>query len=274
MVEILVALTNTAGDQAAMAHAAALVEGRSGHLTLVQPVELPGAAMGALGSDPITRMQPAVMQALRDMDSSTRSLRSAAARLRVPYDIEVEDGSKDIPLNAIAQRAQLFDFAAVACGGERRSQRRKQHATFSAIAFGSGRPVLAVPARMPLPAPLRHAVLAWNGAQESARAIHDFCALVPCDRASIVAVAPSGRTSEAGHLLAEFLVRKGRRAAFHEAQAQGRPISDVLTDYALEAGADLLVCGAYGHSRAREWMLGGTTRDLLDRSHIPVFFSR
>lgn len=274
MAEILVAITNTPGDRAAMIHAAGFIGSGSGHLTLAQPVELPGAGLGPVGNDPITLMQPAVMQALRDMDVSTQSLRLAAAELDVPYDIEVEDGSEDIPLEAMARRAQRFDFATVACSGTTHAQRRKQHATFSAVAFGSGRPVLAVPASITTPLPFHHAVLAWNGTKESARAIHDFCALIPIRRASIVAVGPKGAPREDGHLFAEFLIRRGLQATFNEINGKGTPISDALLNYVIEVGADLLVGGAYGHSRAKEWLLGGTTRDLLDRSHVPVFFSR
>lgn len=274
MREIIVALTNTAGDPAAIAQAALLLDRSTDHLTLIQPAELPASAMGGIGDNPITRMQPAVMQSLRDMDSTTRSLRAIASQLDVPYDIEIEDGTRDRPLEAIGRRAQLFDFCVVACGGPTSAERRKQHAVFAAVAFAAGRPVLAVPERLRLPVPFHRAVLAWSRTRESARAIHDYAHLLPGSRAFIVSVGHGDTYGESGHLLAEFLIRHGRHAMFEQVDPFGGQVANALLDYALEKGADVMVCGAYGHPKTMEWLLGGTTRELLEETHIPILFSR
>jgi nucleotide-binding universal stress UspA family protein len=79
--------------------------------------------------------------------------------------------------------------------------------------------------------------------------------------------------SDPGGLLCQFLVRHGVRAEVVVLAKALPRVSDVLARHIRDANADLLVMGAYGHSRFREAILGGATRDMLEKAEVPVFLA-
>ena len=80
----------------------------------------------------------------------------------------------------------------------------------------------------------------------------------------------SGRS---GAELAKYLARHGINVVLDEVDAAGRDIATVFESHLTLRDADLLVMGAYGHSRFREFVLGGATRSILVRPPVPVFLS-
>lgn len=75
---------------------------------------------------------------------------------------------------------------------------------------------------------------------------------------------------EAPNAFLPYLARHGVRATIHILQPGNRSTGDALLDAASRFGADLLVMGAYGHSRVREWILGGATQKILTGATLPV----
>ncbi|MCW2247678.1 nucleotide-binding universal stress UspA family protein [Azospirillum fermentarium] len=133
-----------------------------------------------------------------------------------------------------------------------------------AALFASGRPLLLAPAGEP--ATLGGAVaVAWDGGTAAARAV--ALALPLLRRAGRVVILAAenpapGRVADPARLSAN-LARHGVSALIHPLSPAGRGISRALLDAALEEGADVMVMGAYGHSRVREMVWGGVTRDIL-----------
>lgn len=76
-----------------------------------------------------------------------------------------------------------------------------------------------------------------------------------------------------GAELSKYLARHGVNVVLDEVDAAGRDIATVFESHLTLRGADLLVMGAYGHSRFREFVLGGATRSMLTRPQVPVFLS-
>ena len=79
--------------------------------------------------------------------------------------------------------------------------------------------------------------------------------------------------SDPGGMLCQFLTRHGVKAAVTVLARSEAPVAQVLARHALDLGADLMVMGAYGHSRLREAVLGGATRTVLENTHIPVLMA-
>ncbi|MEO8858576.1 MAG: universal stress protein [Burkholderiaceae bacterium] len=133
------------------------------------------------------------------------------------------------------------------------------------LVMQSGRPVLIVPpATVELKA--RNVLVGWNDSRESRRAVSDALPwLQTADRVLLVQVARKADMKQAEEGVAD-VVRWLKR---HQVPAEGRTVSEhggnalQLAAVAETEGADLIVAGAYGHSRFREWALGGVTRDLL-----------
>lgn len=146
------------------------------------------------------------------------------------------------------------------------------------IIFESGRPTLILPT-VPLSRPIQFGSIgvAWDFSRTATRAVSDALPLLEkAEKVCIFIVRneKSFNSQRSPDELAENLARHGIDAVLDEVDADGRPIGEVLRAYVLSRGIDLLVMGAYGQSRWREFVLGGATRSLLSKPPVPVFFSR
>jgi nucleotide-binding universal stress UspA family protein len=146
------------------------------------------------------------------------------------------------------------------------------------LIFDSGRPVLVFPAepeRALRPA-IETAVVAWDFSQPSARAVADAMPLLRrAKQVRFLTVIDDKAIKDAGlgETLAKHLARHGVEATMEDIRSRGRPIGRVFEDYVAEHKADLLVMGAYGHSRMREFILGGATDNMLTRPPTWVLMS-
>jgi nucleotide-binding universal stress UspA family protein len=131
-----------------------------------------------------------------------------------------------------------------------------------AVLMAAGRPVLVAPPGHERFVP-RRVVVAWKDTRESRRAVHDALPfLAGAGRIAVVAVGPDAHHGGA-EATARYLAGHGIAAATHLLPGSGLSPADELLRFAEREGADLLVMGAYGHSRLREWVFGGVTRDIL-----------
>ena len=153
----------------------------------------------------------------------------------------------------------------------------QEHWFAEQIIFGSGRPTLVVPAvELVGSFALDHAVVAWDFSRPAARAVADALPLlVRAKRVSVVTVTNEKRidSKRSGEELAKHLAFHGATVVLESVDAAGRSIGEVLESHAQSARADLLVMGAYGHSRLREFVLGGATRSILSKPPLPVLLS-
>ena len=142
------------------------------------------------------------------------------------------------------------------------------------LVLTAGRPILVVPwhgVKTPIG---KRVLVGWNGSTEATRAIND--ALPILEKADAVKVITVGE-DEGRHLpgaeIAQHLARHGVKAEADRAGDNDGPASASLLFEAKDFGADLLVCGAWGHSRMFETVLGGVTRDLLRSMELPLLLS-
>lgn len=153
-----------------------------------------------------------------------------------------------------------------------------EHWYAESVAFGSGRPcmVLPDPTRYQRPPVLRNIAIAWDFSRPAARAIAD--ALPILQQAAVVravTVTHEKQISEthSGEELVAHLLMHGVKVELDVIDAQNRSIGDVLGEYVRSQQTDLLVMGAYGHSRFRDFILGGATKSLLERPPVPILLS-
>jgi nucleotide-binding universal stress UspA family protein len=138
------------------------------------------------------------------------------------------------------------------------------------VMFESGRPVLLLPegTSRELCTSFDTIVVAWDHSRPATRAVADALPLLKAaKRVHVVTVVDEKRLAKprSGVELSKHLARHGVEVAFEEVHAKGRPIGDTLEAYSVERKVDLLVMGAYGHSRVREFILGGATNSVLTR---------
>jgi nucleotide-binding universal stress UspA family protein len=145
------------------------------------------------------------------------------------------------------------------------------------VVMEAGRPVLVLP-RADLPKKLAKVLVGWNGTRESARALFDALPILKrADEATVVWVDPQRERDMAGVLagadIAAILARHGVKVTSEPLATAGLNAGEALLQRARDGGADMLVMGAYGHSRMREFVFGGATRHVLRNAKIPVLMS-
>ena len=142
------------------------------------------------------------------------------------------------------------------------------------VVLAAGRPVLVVPYVGSYFTVGERVLIAWDGSREAARAVHDALPLLTRARmAAVLSVDPAGAGAESGAAMAAHLAQHGVPAEASTTVDDNIGTGTVLLSRAGGLGADLIVMGAYGHSRAREWVVGGVTRHILGHMTTPVFMS-
>lgn len=137
-----------------------------------------------------------------------------------------------------------------------------------------GRPALVIPYVGGRSAVGGKAIVAWSGTRESARAVHDAMPfLAHASSVVLVGVNLDAKARNSMELLREQLGRYGIKADMSGLSAAGMDPGDILLNTAADEGANLLVMGAYGHSRMRELILGGATRTIFQHMTVPVLLS-
>lgn len=145
-----------------------------------------------------------------------------------------------------------------------------------AALFESGRPIIIVPYIQKTPLKLDRVMVCWDGGQQAARAVADAMPLLErAGRVEVVIVADeSGTEGEiAGADMGQHLARHGLNVEVKRMTMGDIDVADVLLSHAADIAADLIVMGGYGHSRLREFVLGGVTRSILGSMTVPVFMS-
>ena len=146
-----------------------------------------------------------------------------------------------------------------------------------AVMFGSGRPTLILPQNpRSRPFELGTVAVAWDFSRAAARAVSDAMPLLEkAKKVRIVTVLNEKRLDDkhSAEELAKNLSRHGIDVVLDRVDARGRPAGGVLEAYVASHELDLLVMGAYGHSRLREFILGGATNSLLSKPPLPILFS-
>lgn len=176
----------------------------------------------------------------------------------------------------IAERARFADLVVLPAPYSE-GMGREGEVIVEAALFNGGAPVLVVPEGSGLPAPDGTVVVAWDESAEALRAVRAALPfLAKSALASIAVVAPSrhgeGR-SDPGMALSQLLTRHGATADVSLLPRTMPRTSDVLARHCSDMNAGLLVMGAYGHSRLREAILGGTTRNTLEDTTRPVLMA-
>ena len=145
-------------------------------------------------------------------------------------------------------------------------------------ATDSGRPVLVIPNKPHKPFALKRILVAWNGHREATRAVFDALpVLKKADEVKVLWIDPHDDNKTAGDLpaadLCAALARHGVKCEEAATLLPKSSVGETLLMEATKLGYDMLVMGCYGHSRIREFILGGTSRYVLSHMTVPVLMS-
>jgi nucleotide-binding universal stress UspA family protein len=179
-----------------------------------------------------------------------------------------------LPVPALAAASRAADLI-VAGGAPRSLHDAYRDCSPAELAITSGRPVLVAPPGAP-PLAARQVLLAWKDTREARRAMSDAIPFFEqAERVVVAAICPE-REAAAARIevddVAAALQRRGINAVAKLVEHAHPDGFQILRQASLE-DADLVVCGAYGHSRLGEWVFGGVTADLLSQDQVYLLFS-
>jgi nucleotide-binding universal stress UspA family protein len=170
--------------------------------------------------------------------------------------------------------ARRFDLAVVAQAEPEKDAVEELIA--ESTLFESGRPVIIVPYIQKAPLKLDRVMACWDGSRQATRAIADAMPLLErAGQVELVIVANErGKQDEiAGADMGQHLARHGLKVDVNRIAEGGIDVADALLSHAADASVDFIVMGGYGHSRLREFVLGGVTRSVLRSMTVPVLMS-
>lgn len=189
--------------------------------------------------------------------------------------LDVTTAAIAAPLATLAESAatwaRYFDLCLVGWEAGNPTSRT----TAEAVVFGSGRPTILLPELSDI-ATFEHVAVAWDGSRVAARAVADARPFLQrASRITVITVLDEKplKDKNVGVRLAEVLRERGLETTVAPVKAQDCPIAQTLQQTAIEKGARLLVMGGYGHSRIRDFVLGGATAGVLSDLLMPVLLS-
>lgn len=278
--DVMVHLDGTPSDDDRLQDAESLASASQAHLTGLFTNPLPDFATlipidgGVLAADVIAKLED---DARRQGDTAHQRLVVRFGRLDVPNEIRRLDGTPGQLLGPAASEARWADLFVVSRPYGRNGDSQWE-GLFEAVLFESGRGVLVVPPGRRSRDGIRRVLVCWKDTREAARAVAEATPILEkAARTVILLVDPEPAAtdgkSEPAADLAKHLDRHGAQVEVVVIESQSRSVSEIILEQAARISADLVVMGGYGHSRAREWILGGVTRNLLSSSRFPLLMA-
>ncbi len=225
-----------------------------------------------MGEFPYDLMLEAAEQARAAARTAFERLRNAAPA-SVTSELVMIDSVAGQAREEFGRLARHFDLSIVGQGGDESGSDDELMA--EGALFRSGRPVFVVPWIHKGPAKFGKAMVAWDGGLAAARAVSDALPLLKrAGEVEVVSIAMKGLPSDElpGFNITRHLTRHGIAATLKKLP-HADDVGGALLSHAADSSADYIVMGGYGHSRLREFILGGATRTMFKSQTIPVFMS-
>ncbi|HHY51148.1 MAG TPA: universal stress protein [Alphaproteobacteria bacterium] len=271
--DIVVHLTGSEEDAVRLAYAAPIARTLDAHLTGLQVHNLPEviAITDPTGS---AFLQELLKESHKRADAVAESLKARLAQIGLPHELrrlDVYPGRAGAALAAEARTSDLF------LGTRPYGDPTKQERIEETVLFRSGRGCLLLPPGGTPPKSYGTIFVAWKDTREAARAVAEALPFLQRAQQVVVGLVEEEGASEQYRIAAGADI--GRYLSRHGVSAEIRRIAgwayagEALLNEANQLLADMIVMGGYGHSRFREWVLGGATRHILTHATVPVLIA-
>ena len=209
----------------------------------------------------------------RTADRAKRNFDDATRRSGVLADSTVIAATADDAAERFGQIARDFDLSIVPQAQP--DGDIAETLVIEAALFGSGRPVLVVPYIQSTGLKLDRVMICWDGSRSAARAVGDAMPLLRrAGAVEVVTIESRERRNEvAGAKIAEHLARHGLSIELKPIVAPDVEVAETILSHVADASVDMIVMGGYGHSRLREFVLGGATDSILRSMTVPTLMS-
>ena len=274
MIKDIVVNLGLGTHDAAGEYAISVAEGFEAHVLGIavsyEPV-IPGTVMGGVPPEIIDGQR-------RESESKARSAVSrfeqAVRRAGLSAETRILNASVSGAADQIGRIGRRFDLIVV--GQPSRKGSAPDQIVDEGVLFESGRPVIFVPYIQKTGMTLRRVMICWDGSRAAARAVADalpFLQKAKQVEVVIVSEKPAKADEVPGADLGQHLARHGLTVDIKHITSPDIDVPSTLLSHVADSDADMLVMGGYGHSRLREFVLGGVTRGLLESMTVPVLMS-
>lgn len=239
-------------------------------LHVLPPFEPPGYVAAEMGPAILDAQKHAAAAEMERAEREFNNQASAAGLRNVEWRTAIDE-----PVDAMTLHARYADLVVI--GQSDRSDGSNMAADFpQRLVLAAGRPVLILPSVGSFATIGKRILVAWNGGREATRAVTDAIPMLRlADNVNVMAVNP--KRGEHGNVpgadIGLYLARHGVRVEVKTDHGAEIDVGNELLSRAADLDADLIVMGGYGHSRLKEWALGGATRTILESMTVPVLMS-
>ena len=236
----------------------------------VDPI-VPGFVVAPLPVEVIEQARTLAAEVAR---TATAKFRAVAERAGVPVETRVAEILMGGAPEGFVVNCRSTDLVVIGQDDPDRPEPMREAMIETALFEGTA-PLLVVPYISRGTIALDRVMIAWDGSRTASRAVQAAMPLLALARKiSVVMVEKAGSDpGQPGAELATWLARHGLDVELTQIEAPDISVADALLDHAADKSFDLLVMGGYGHSRVREFLLGGATRGMLATMTIPVLMA-
>ena len=232
---------------------------------------IPGNVMGGIPPEFLETQRAA---AETDARKTMARFEDAAKRAGISYETRLISSSVAGAADVIGRLTRRFDLAVV--GQPKRNEAVPDEVLDEGVLFDSGRPVIFVPFIQKDGLKLDHVMVCWDGSRAATRAIGDAMPILEKAKQVdvVIVAAKEAKTNElSGADLGQHLARHGIKVDVKRITSPDIDTASTILSYAADASTDLIVMGGYGHSRLREFILGGVTHAIFESMTVPVLMS-
>jgi nucleotide-binding universal stress UspA family protein len=272
--DIVVNLTVHEGGGPAGDYAVSLAAALDAHLAgiafLYDPI-VPASGTGYIPAEVIETQQADNEKAAKDAIARFSAVSSRAGISAEPLTLSASFAGAG---EQFARLARRFDLAVV--GQAEPNVSAVEEIIAESTLFGSGRPMIVVPYIQKAPLKLDNVMVCWDGSRPAARAIADAMPLLEKARRVEIVIITNERGKQdeiEGADMGQHLARHGLKVDVHRIAGGNIDVADALLSHSADSGTDFIVMGGFGHSRLREFVLGGVTHSILRSMTVPTLMS-
>lgn len=232
---------------------------------------IPGTVMGGIPPEVIESQR---IESGKKAGTTIARFDELAKRAGISFETRTISTSVSGAADQIGRMGRRFDLVIV--GQAQRADSLPDDVVDEGVLFESGRPVVFVPYIQKGGIKLNRIMVCWDGSRAAARAVADAMPfLQKAKQVEVVIVSDKANKKDElpGADLAQHLARHGLKVDVKRITSPDIDVPSTILSYAADSSADLIVMGGYGHSRLREFVLGGATRGLLEAMTVPVLMS-
>ena len=235
-----------------------------------EPV-IPGSVMGGIPPEFLESQRAESEKNARD---AVTRFEQAAKRAGISSETRILSASVAGAADHLGRIGRRYDLVVVAQPDREKSA--PVEVVDEGVLFESGRPVVFVPFIQKGGLKLGRVMLCWDGSRAATRAIADAMPFLHKAKAVEIVMITAGKPKSdevAGADLGQHLARHGLKVDVKRITSPDIDVPSTVLSYAADSGADMIVMGGYGHSRLREFVLGGVTRGILESMTVPTLMS-